>query len=371
MTRWVGIAGSVVVSIVVLMVAVALPAQAHVRSTPGFATLIGGGGDVELQLSLDYDLLARAVGLGSAALDVGDDLDRVAAFQADRDVIEKYLDERVVLYLDEAACDMTLGGIAVEQRQDVAYARFDIGYTCAGPADGRYRLVYDVFSPTDAVVDDHSVTLDYRLAGDEGRVVVDRAHASVTLGETNVFALAGRFGVMGVEHILFGLDHVLFVIALLIGARGLRDVLTVASVFTGAHSVTLALAALGWVHVPASVVEPLIALSIAYVALENLLEGGRSRGRLAVVFAFGLLHGLGFAGSIRVSDDLSWNLVASLLTFNIGIELGQALLIAVVVPLLEIARRRITWTPAFQTAVTMAVAGFGFIWFFERIPLTT
>ena len=152
---------------------------------------------------------------------------------------------------------------------------------------------------------------------------------------------------------------------LLLGARSFRSVIELATAFTVAHSVTLALAALGWVRVPPEVVEPLIALSIAYVAIENIL-GGESRHRLAVVFGFGLLHGLGFAGTLSFTDDLSVRLLGSLLSFNLGIEVGQAIVIALIFPLLLLLRR-LSWSGVVHVATTGLAALFGLVWFVQRI----
>lgn len=151
-------------------------------------------------------------------------------------------------------------------------------------------------------------------------------------------ASAGRLVVLGFEHILGGIDHVLFVLALLFGARSVMSVVKVVAAFTVAHSITLVFASLGWVNVPAGIVEPLIALSIAYVAIENLIRG-ESRHRLIVVFGFGLMHGLGFAGSLTFTDRLSWHLISSLFAFNIGIELGQVVIVLLASPLLLVSHR--------------------------------
>lgn len=177
-----------------------------------------------------------------------------------------------------------------------------------------------------------------------------------------------QYGRMGVKHILLGLDHVLFVIALIIGAKNFRSLFQVTSTFTVAHSVTLISTLLGGISVPAMVVEPLIALSIAFVALENLL-GGSPRNRLPVVFGFGLLHGLGFAGSLRITDEVSGDLLVSLLSFNVGIETGQALLLVAVFPLLYLVRKTKYAVPAQRTA-TGVVAAFGLFWFVERFFLS-
>lgn len=344
---------------------IAAPASAHVSSTTGYATANSDGSDIELTLSLDYELLARAVGLGPQALRAGHDVARARRLESTSGDVATYVDRRVVVYLDGVACESDLRETGVEQRQGTPYARLTLDYACPGSAEGQYRLEYDVFSGSDAVVDDHTMLLDYRIDGHEGRAVVDGAHPTVTVGEDSFVGTSLRFVALGIEHILLGLDHVLFVLALLLGAKKVRDLVTVASLFTLAHSVTLAMAVLGWVNVPAWLVEPLIALSIAFIALQNLLGGG-GRHRMVVVFAFGLLHGLGFAGSLHVNDEITWNLVLSLLTFNLGIELGQALLLATVFPLLLLIRRT-SWSTVAYAAATSVVAGFGLLWFFERV----
>jgi len=137
------------------------------------------------------------------------------------------------------------------------------------------------------------------------------------------------FGRLGLEHILSGWDHLCFLLALLLAARRLRSLVATVTAFTAAHSLTLALAALRLVHVPARPVELAIALSIAYVALENLLLP-RSSSRWVEAFAFGLVHGLGFAGFLGQSLLDEPLKLTALAGFNLGVELGQ---LAVVVPL--------------------------------------
>ena len=143
--------------------------------------------------------------------------------------------------------------------------------------------------------------------------------------------------------------------------------LKVAAAFTVAHSITLGLAALGWVNVPASIVEPLIALSIAYVAIEIVI-GRESRHRLLVAFGFGLMHGLGFAESLSFTDSVSWRFLYTLLTFNIGIEFGQALIILAAFPALLLLRR-LKWSRFVQVGTAGVIGAFGLIWFWQRLLL--
>lgn len=125
-----------------------------------------------------------------------------------------------------------------------------------------------------------------------------------------------------------GVDHILFVLGLFLLSRAWRPLLAQVSTFTLAHSVTLALATLGFVRVPASVVEPVIAASIAVVALENIFRPHYTPWRLLVVFIFGLIHGLGFAGALGDLDLPQRSLIAGLVGFNLGVEGGQLVVLA-------------------------------------------
>ena len=174
---------------------------------------------------------------------------------------------------------------------------------------------------------------------------------------------------IGFTHILpAGLDHVLFVCGLFLLGGGMRTLLLQISAFTLAHSVTLASAALGIVSIPAVIVEPLIALSIAYVAIENLMATKLSRWRLAIVFGFGLLHGLGFAGALLDLGVSQPDLPMTLIGFNVGVELGQIAVIALAalivraLPLPAARRRQWVTVPA-----SAAIAAIGLFWAVQRI----
>lgn len=136
--------------------------------------------------------------------------------------------------------------------------------------------------------------------------------------------VASKYARLGFTHILpGGLDHILFVVGLFLLGHKWRPVLLQVSTFTLAHSITLALTVYGIVSLPARVVEPMIALSIAYVAVENLVTSELKTWRLALVFSFGLLHGMGFAGVLRDLGLPRRDYLAALVTFNVGVEAGQ------------------------------------------------
>ena len=134
----------------------------------------------------------------------------------------------------------------------------------------------------------------------------------------------GRYLALGFTHIVpLGLDHVLFVLGIYLLSRRARSVLVQVSAFTVAHSITLGLSMYGLVHVSSRIVEPLIAISIAYVAIENLFLSELKSWRVALVFAFGLLHGMGFAGALEELGLPRSEFVTALLGFNLGVEAGQ------------------------------------------------
>lgn len=186
-----------------------------------------------------------------------------------------------------------------------------------------------------------------RIAGLDGTTQVTRltpAAPSFTVeAAPGTLQVAWTYLGLGVEHILGGIDHLLFVLALLILVTDTRRLITTVTAFTAAHSLTLAGATLGFVHVPGPPVEAAIALSIAYVAAEiihsrNGRAGLTERFPWVVAMTFGLLHGFGFAGALADVGMPQAAVPTALLFFNLGVEIGQLLFIAVVVSLAALAR---------------------------------
>ncbi len=189
-------------------------------------------------------------------------------------------------------------------------------------------------------------------------------------------AVFARYVISGFEHIVpKGLDHILFVLGLFFYALRLRPMLLQVTAFTLAHTVTLALASLGLVTVPATIVEPLIAASIVYVAVENIFGGRESGGRIgglrvAVVFGFGLLHGLGFASVLGDVGLQANRFVVGLIGFNIGVELGQLAVIALAFAALGWPFGRKSWYRAGVAVPASAlIALVGLWWTVQRLFL--
>jgi hydrogenase/urease accessory protein HupE len=182
----------------------------------------------------------------------------------------------------------------------------------------------------------------------------------------------GRYLWLGVEHILSGADHLLFLLGLLVVCRSLRNVAVIVTCFTVAHSITLALAALDCVAIPARIVEPLIAASIVLVGLENLKRSsepdGPWLGRWLIAFGFGLVHGLGFAAVLRQIGlgSQGSSVLGPLLAFNVGVELGQLSVAAVLLAIVWNLPRtgRLVQLPRFAS---LFIAAIGLIWFVERV----
>lgn len=174
---------------------------------------------------------------------------------------------------------------------------------------------------------------------------------------------------IGFKHIVpLGLDHILFVLGLFFLSVQLRPLLVQITAFTLAHTVTLALGALGYVTVPAQIVEPIIAASIIYVSVENILAGSLSRWRPLVVFGFGLLHGLGFAAVLKEFGVPEANFLPALLGFNIGVELGQIAVVLGAFLLVGLWFRNKPWYRRVIAIPASAVIGLmGAWWFAERV----
>ena len=170
---------------------------------------------------------------------------------------------------------------------------------------------------------------------------------------------------LGVEHILTGYDHLLFLLALLVAGRGMRQLIAIVTSFTVAHSLTLAAATFGLIEPPPRLIEAAIALSIAYVGIENLLVKD-VRGRWRLTFVFGLVHGFGFANVLREMELPRAALASSLFTFNAGVELGQVAVLVVVWPVLR-AVQKSAYAVNITRAVSAVVIACGVVWFVQRV----
>lgn len=216
-----------------------------------------------------------------------------------------------------------------------------------------------------------------RIARSDGTTQLERltpAAAEFTItASPGPGEVAWDYFVLGLEHILGGIDHLLFVLALLLLVRNLRRLILTITAFTVAHSITLVLATLGWISVPGPPVEAIIALSIVFVAAEVIHEQqGRTsitaRAPWIVAFAFGLLHGLGFAGALEEVGLPANAIPLALLMFNVGVEAGQLLFVSALVLVAMILGRLSNLSlPLVSRVVSYAIGSVAAFWTIERV----
>jgi len=350
-------------------------------------------GHVRTALGLEYDLLVVSAADaqadddlfrdGTAAFENGDAAQQAAALDAHAPTVVAYVTKRFGV---KGCTARRAGGVKIEQRDGVPYARLILDHRCPGGGDS-HDLRSELFPASEGYVRDTKTIVTYDLDLQSGSASLDSKHPSFSTKQSRLEQY-WEFFRLGAEHLYTGIDHILFLLALIAGSRRMREVLAAATTFTIAHSVTFMLAALGLVHVPASLVEPVIALSISVVAglhlwrlwqrgshASDLEPVGRGRlgldaaawTRLAMVFCFGLVHGLGFASALGIDRAFSWSLLSSLLVFNLGIESVQLAIIVAVFPLLALLRRRVPLAGLSATgAIATSVCAMGLVWFVQR-----
>jgi hypothetical protein len=374
------------------------PASAHGFSTTVYADVTQPErGHVRVELGLEYDLLVVSVAdtqhvdalyqEGQAAFDDGDTAAMARALADHPDPVLAYVTERFGVASGDDACTPTQDGdVTMTQREGVPYAVLVLDEACA-PSDGSHTITSTLFPDAEGYVKDAKTVVSYDLDEQHGSAALDPSHPAFSTDQS-FLAETWTFFRLGAEHLLTGTDHILFLLAVIVGSRRLREIVLAATAFTVAHSITFVCAATGLVDVPARVVEPVIALSIAVVAgwhlwrlrspVQRYAGLELARGplgldragwlRLGVVLCFGLVHGLGFAGALGLDRELSGSLLWSLLVFNVGIEAVQLGIILVVFPLLALLRRRSPRVGAWVTgAVAAGVAVMGLLWFVERV----
>lgn len=350
-----------VLAVVVLAawLALAAPADAH-RTSLGAAKLSVTQNVVKLRLTLSaHDLAFALGGEVDASVPVPS-----GYFAGKRDRLSDYVAGRVTVSSQSGPCAADEPLVMPVGTDDTI--AIDLAFSCAAPTEFvtvRYLLFFD-FDPR------HRAVGTFEQGGPSEQFVLDAAFNELTFELARIapkpwFETFAALIWIGVEHILFGLDHVLFLVVLLmLPARPASLVATVTG-FTIAHSVTLALAWFDLITVPGRIVEALIAFSIAVVAVENLFRKSGSR-RWIEASLFGLVHGLGFYGSLKSLELAGAGMVSRLVGFNLGVELGQLAIVAVTLMPLTIWWRQ-SWyrrSAIFLSLVLIAVA---LHWTIERL----
>jgi hydrogenase/urease accessory protein HupE len=271
----------------------------------------------------------------------------------------------VVLKLPEDAVDVTEAAVR-ELPDSVVERRF------VTVSDGLAGKRID-FVGLEATITDVLVRVHLR-DGSESTTLIhpSKAWMEVT-GSRGFLSVAASYTLLGIEHIGFGIDHLLFVLALLIITSGTMRLIKTVTAFTVAHSITLALATLGFVHVPSKPVEATIALSIVFVAFEIIRRregqnGITSRAPWIVAFTFGLLHGFGFAGALSEVGLPQNHIPTALFFFNVGVEIGQIAFITVVLGFIALVRRIPLRLPRWAELIPpYAIGSVAMFWVVQRV----
>lgn len=252
----------------------------------------------------------------------------------------------------------------LQERQSV---RFHLRYS-AETAPGLVSISTTMF-PYDA---NHQTFVNlYENDSLTSQVILDHTHSTTEYfagTRQGVFAVIQKFVPAGIHHILIGPDHLLFLVGLLLMGGSIRRLAVIVTSFTIAHSVTLTLAALNIITPPARLIEPAIALSIVYVGADNLLAQGGRDVRAWIAFAFGFIHGFGFANVLREMELPARALGWSLFSFNFGVEIGQLLVVVTVASAFAALRSRSEWAGRqLVVAGSIVVIAAGAFWFVQRV----
>ena len=296
------------------------------------------------------------------------DLLDAAVIERERPRIIGLVSSRVWLRSGDAALTPDWGRIETAPERDAVRLVFRVAGSAGGSITIRARLFpYDPLHQTFLnVYENGSLRQQMVFNADDADRTYYRGTAQGTL------AVVGTFIPAGIHHILIGPDHILFLVGLLLLGGGGWALVRIVTAFTIGHSITLSLAALDVVAPPASLIEPAIALSIVFVGADNLLVGTRGRDvRAWIALAFGLVHGFGFAYVLKEfglpREALAW----SLFSFNVGVEIGQLLIVLVIAGVLALVRQR-NQAAGRRVAVTgsIVVMAAGAYWFVKRVFFT-
>jgi hydrogenase/urease accessory protein HupE len=290
-----------------------------------------------------------------------------AFLEAHFSALADILSRRLRFFGDGREIPWTFRDARIVERQDAIELRLQSTGTTG--ARGKLTIAADLF-PYDSM---HQTFVNiYENEALTRQEVLSRTRTSVDFfsgSRQGLFAVFATFTRSGIHHIAIGPDHILFIIGLLLLGGSLPRLLAIVTAFTIGHSITLALATLQIVSPPARIIEPAIALSIVYVGADNLLTGTKGRDvRAWIALMFGLIHGFGFASVLRETGLPNRALGISLFSFNLGVEIGQAVIVVLVATTLSLIRNRdAVLARRIVTTGSVVVMAAGAFWFFQRV----
>lgn len=359
-----------------LLVFLALPVHAH-KPSDSFLALHVDGAAARLQWDIALRDLEFAIGLdadGNGEITWGE-------LKAKRRELEAYALSRLTISSGEKPCVLSATDLLVDEHSDGAYAVLRIAADCSARPAGSIGIGYRLFFDLDPT---HRGLVRFERAGGSAQTGVlspEKPQLAFRAGEVSALDQFLDYLKEGIKHIWDGIDHVLFLLSLLLpavllfsgkewkAARGFRDVFwdvfKVVTSFTVAHSITLSLAALSVISLPSRLVESAIALSVLLAALNNLWPVVFAR-RWAVAFGFGLVHGFGFASVLQDLGLPQGALLLALVGFNLGVEAGQLAIVSGFLPAAYALRGTWLYRRLLFTGGSAAIALVAAIWLVER-----
>jgi hypothetical protein len=336
----------------IALVAAASLASAHTVDK-GLASISIDGQSVNYHLML---AVSAVTAQGTAGVDLG------PGAVPDYSLLLQAVQKRVAIESNGRACVPATSRLTPPAHEGELVI-IDVRFDCPEPAR-TLTIRDDLFDVMGAQY--HTIANVQWTGGSQQFVFMTQARTlRVDIAADTASRPAGNFFLLGIEHILTGYDHLLFLLVLMLRGGGPWTLLKIVTAFTIAHSITLALAVLNVVVLPSWLVEPVIALSIAYVAAENLFLRQAQSHRWAVSFVFGLVHGFAFSSVLRELGLPQQGLAWALLNFNLGVEAGQATVVIVALPLLFWMRRS-QWEQRAVTVISTLVLITGLVLFLER-----
>ena len=365
----------------VLALGMAPLAHAH-KASDSYLTLSVDGANITGQWDIalrDLDLVLELDRNGDAVIDWGEVRTRHAEIAA-------YALRSLELKSDEKICPLKVTNHLIDSHTDGAYAVMKLSAVCTakvGALTVNYRLLFDVDAQHRGLLKLETLAQDGTGSIKTVSAVFPAENATQTfsLAGTNTLSQLGTYIADGIKHIAIGFDHILFLVALLLPAVLVREggrwlpvadirtafwsVLKIVTAFTIAHSITLSLAVLNVVSLPSRLVESLIAASVLATALDNLWPF-LPRKRWLVAFAFGLVHGFGFASVLADLNLPASSLLLSLLGFNLGVEAGQIMLVSILIPLAYLTRNTRAYPRIALQTGSVVIAAVSLGWLLER-----
>lgn len=345
------------IAALLLTISLATPSQAH------WADL--SAAEVTVEPTKTAIILTFPTGLVAFADDDGDGQISTKEFTTHQVVLEKFLGDRIRLVNNQGE----VGKITVAPSNNLpvsiqsninTHTTLELAYTWPQSVT-ELTLKYDLFLPN---VPTARCLATIIQGGQTRNLIFSPEQREFALINVSVWQQISSFVFLGIEHILTGYDHVLFLISLLMLGGGFGYLLKVVTAFTISHSVTLTLAVLDIVTLPVRFVESAIALTIIYVAAENFWRKNLRR-RWLLTFIFGLIHGLGFAGVLQEIHLSQSHLALSLASFNVGVEIGQIMIVSIAFVVLR-SIQKYSWELNLRRLLSGCVVAMGLFWFIQR-----